>query len=97
MVNWDVQDMRDAFCAQGLQVVALDVHDVSAERLVTARQIERWFGAGGVERPSYGDHLRRVMSKTAVTEIHHLYERQMKGQSAVWRSRILNLVARSAE
>ena len=94
MVNWDVEDLRAAFVAAGLAPIEVEVRAFEIERLLTAGQVARWFSETSEGRPSYLQHLRRGLAQEAVAEIQALFERQLVGQTCIWRSSLAFLLAR---
>ncbi|MFH1086289.1 MAG: AAA family ATPase, partial [Chloroflexota bacterium] len=94
MVNWDAEDLADALRAAGLEVVALNVAETASERLISDRQLARWFERGAGPRPSYADHLARRLTAEQVDMVQDLYRRNLLRRTVPWRGRVAYLAAR---
>ena len=95
MVNWEAEDLRAAALAAGLQDVGLELLRQPRDLLVTQEQVARWFAAGSAGRPSYAEHLRRMLTEDQVEEIRRLLERRLVGQVVAWHGSVALLVARA--
>ena len=95
LVTWDSDELATALRAAWL-TVEFGVEDEVTELQITAALIGRWFGPGETDRPSYGQHLGRMLSPDEVAQVRALLERQLKGQIVPWRARVLFLTARRA-
>lgn len=95
MVNWDSQDLKEAFEDVGLQKVQITRERIETERLITNEHIERWFDATEKGRPSYVQHLRRHLPQDATTEIEQLFQKQLAGRTCPWHSTIAFIRAES--
>lgn len=93
LVHWDADDLVAAFAAAGLAVDARTEDEVS-ELQVTAPLIQRWFAGKESGRPSYAERLAARLSPAEIAQVRALFERQLTGQVAPWRGRIVYLVAR---
>ena len=93
-VNWDAPDLEDAFCAAGLPETTVDVKTLGAEMLITPALLERWFAvdAGGA-RPSYAQHLLRLLSPEELAHFKKIMTRVLLNQTVVWQSVTAYVVA----
>ena len=94
MVNWDAEDMRAAFAESGLDPVQVSVELMETERLITPKQVERWFEESGRTRPSYAQHLRRRLSANGVAQIRRLFEEQLAARTCRWTTGLAIVLAR---
>jgi putative ATPase len=95
LVNWEAGVLRDAALEAGLEAVSLEEETHEAEMLVSSGTLDRWFGSGTEGgRPSYAEHLGRLLSKDQVAPVEALFRRQLTGQAISWRSRLAFLTAR---
>jgi putative ATPase len=93
LVNWDAATLEQAAIQAGFEIESIETQESSSDRIISREQVARWFAQGG-ERPSYGDHLRRVLSAEEIEAVAALYLRQLAGQTVAWRSQVCYLVAR---
>jgi putative ATPase len=97
MVSWDADDLVAQCRAAGLEVLAAETEEQVSERRIGASDLERWFTNGGDERPSYAEHLLRVVTPAELAEVRALYESELADQTVHWRSTTLYLVTRVGE
>jgi putative ATPase len=93
LVNWDAADLANAMRAAGLRVYASHVESTASEYLLSARHLVDWFTPASTGRPSYLDHLSRMLDQETIEQIRRLLERQLVGQTCTWRSSVVYLVA----
>jgi putative ATPase len=94
MTGWDAADLEKALVDAGLAGIQVLTREIETEHLVTAGQVARWFGDTQVGRPTYGQHLARVLPAEAVAQVRGLYVRQLADKTVPWRSTIAYVVAR---
>jgi len=95
MTNWDAADLEQAFTAAGFASVQVEVWQAAREYLITTDQIQRWFSAASEgTRPSYAQHLARLLAPEAIASIQTLFQRQLAGQTVPWHSAIAFLLAK---
>jgi putative ATPase len=92
LVNWDVEDLRQALHEAGFTEVAIRAESQEAETLVAPAALDRWFppddqGADRT-RPSYAQHLARRLTPGELAEAKALFERQLAGQTATWHTEV---------
>jgi putative ATPase len=108
-VNWDVEDLVDAFRCAGLATVHADVVTQAVEMPIATALLDRWFALESSSgRPTYAQHLLRPSPSagdgpsdaalTAEELLHYraLIERTWLNQSVQWQSRTAYLVAKRA-
>ncbi len=94
MVNWGPDDLRQALERAGFRDVSVQVERATADMLITANHLARWFTPGGQGRPAYVDHLRRSLEKEEVEEIKRLLEQYLLGRTTAWQSAVAYVSAR---
>jgi hypothetical protein len=92
-VNWDAETLRAAGAAAGL-AVTVAAEDETTPTPITPTMLARWFTPVAEGRPSYADHLGRLLTPAEVIQVRDLSQRQLAGQQVAWGSRTLLLVAR---
>jgi putative ATPase len=96
-VNWDVTDLEQAFREAGFQSIQVDVAAQQLDMLVTPALLERWFALeGDSERPTYAQHLLRLLEPNELARYRGLLERTWLNQPAPWQSHTVFLVAEHA-
>jgi putative ATPase len=93
LVGWDADDLAAAFTQAGLKV-EMTIEDEQTDMQVTPALLQRWFGAGTADKPSYADRLAAQLSPAEVAQVRALMERQLGGQVVAWGSRTVYVVAR---
>jgi putative ATPase len=93
LVNWDAETLRAAGAAAGL-AVTVAAEDETTPTPITPTMLARWFTPVAEGRPSYADHLGRLLTPAEVIQVRDLSQRQLAGQQVAWGSRTLLLVAR---
>jgi putative ATPase len=93
MVNWDLEDLRQAFVEAELDSVRAEPEQVVSEQFITADQVGRWFSDAPRARPSYAQHLARFIPADEIPAIRALFERQLVGKACTWRSVVIFLLA----
>jgi putative ATPase len=95
LVNWDEETLRAACGAAGL-TATVTVENETTPTPITPAMLVRWFTPAVADRPSYADHLGRVLTPAEVGQVRDLFQRQLAGQQVVWASRTLLIVGRRA-
>jgi putative ATPase len=96
LINWDADDLREWLADAGLVEIGLQSVDETAETLVSPEALERWFGATlDRARPSYAQHLLRLITAPELADVHALFIRNLAGQIVPWRTRQVFAVAQS--
>ncbi len=86
-VNWDAPDLEVAFRSAGLGQVTVGTERETAEVLITPALIERWFAREGAgDRPTYAQHLLRLLSSEEIEHYRALVLRDLQGQAVPWQS-----------
>jgi hypothetical protein len=63
---------------------------------ITAATISRWFTPAVGAKPAYIDRLAVTLSAAEIERIRQLFERQLTGQSVLWQTYTVFVVARFA-
>ncbi|MEI2776441.1 MAG: hypothetical protein V9G19_10815 [Tetrasphaera sp.] len=93
LVNWDEETLRAACAAAGL-TATVTVENETTPTPITPAMLVRWFTPAGADRPSYADHLGRLLAPAEVAQVRDLFHRQIAGQQVAWASRTLLLTGR---
>ncbi|MBP8292943.1 MAG: AAA family ATPase, partial [Caldilineaceae bacterium] len=93
LVNWDAETLRDACIAAGF-TVTIAAEDETTPTPITPGMLTRWFTPAPADRPSYADHLGRLLAPDEVAKVRDLFQRQLAGQQVAWASRTLLLTGR---
>jgi putative ATPase len=93
LVSWDSGDLVEAWRSTGLDV-EFEVRQLSRDVQVTPDVLGRWFGPGGVGRPSYAQHLGELLSIDEIDRVESIYRRGLLGRTCGWRSAVVYLRAR---
>jgi len=92
MVNWDARDLQEWARAAELADPVVEWLDTSTDLLITEKHLSRWFMRGPQDgRPTYADHLARLLSAEEVDAVHALYRRQLLNRAVNWHSRAVLL------
>jgi putative ATPase len=91
LLNWDVQLLTKAFEAAELPA-QVKVEFFVQEIYIAPKLLERWFALGG-NSVSYGDRLRKSLSKKEVEQVQHLMTQQLCNRTIVWHSAIAYITA----
>ncbi|MGB8698995.1 MAG: hypothetical protein WCD18_06225 [Thermosynechococcaceae cyanobacterium] len=94
LLNWDVSTLSAAFERAGF-TVSLDVEPLVRALYVTPQLIARWFEPG-VERCSYGDRLRDMLTPKEVERVRALITQFLCRQTVQWSSPMVYIRARLA-
>jgi putative ATPase len=93
MVNWDVDDLVQAFQEQGFAVTTR-VEEQTSQMRITAGMLDRWFTADERgERATYREHLQSHLSETQVDRVEALFHRKLLDQTVTWKTLVAFLVA----
>ncbi len=92
MVNWDIDDIRQAFEANRL-TVKMHLEHTKTELRITPDLMERWFSPGQT-RPSYFDHLSQTLTTTQLNTIRDWFGRSLTHQTVKWKGAITLIAAR---
>jgi putative ATPase len=95
LVNWDEAALYNACGAAGLSAT-ITVEDEISPTPITPGMLARWFTPAASDRPSYADHLGRLLTSAEVTQVRDLFQRQLAGQQVAWSSRTLIVTGRRA-
>jgi putative ATPase len=92
LLNGEEESWIDLF--QSTDFVVNTERDISTQEIyVTPKLLERWF-ASKAQPLSYGDHLRKHLSKKEVEKIKSLMTQYLLHQTMTWRSATLYITAR---
>jgi putative ATPase len=95
MVNWNEETLRSLF--QTLNWNAeVQLEPTQTELQITPTLLTHWFNPGQ-QRPSYGDHLRRSLSETEISQIQDYFSRQLQHQVVSWTGAIAFISVRPVE
>jgi putative ATPase len=90
LINWDADDLRRGLKATGFGEVVVQEEIQQSEVLVSPATLDRWFALDGDRaRPSYAQHLLQRLTMDELTEVQALFRRQLAGQTAPWRTRLV--------
>lgn len=96
LVNWDVADLQEALETAGFEDCAIREETQVAEMFVGAATLDRWLDVETErERPSYAQHLLRVISAEELAEVKRLLRRQLAGQTVSWQTQLAFVVAQA--
>ena len=93
LVNWDEETLRAA-CGAADLTATVTVEDETTPTPITPAMLARWFTLAATDRPSYADHLGRLLTPAEVAQVRDLFQRQLAGQQVAWGSRTLLLTGR---
>ncbi|MBW7882303.1 MAG: AAA family ATPase [Caldilineaceae bacterium] len=96
LVNWDVDDLVAAARAAALEVT-VTAEEESSLLPVSPALVARWFTANGDGRPSYVQHLAKVLAPAEIAAVKQLLEQQLLGQTVDWGARVLYLLGQPAK
>ncbi len=84
-VNWNRQELLDAFRQAGLEVKSDSLEKVEIKRLMSAADIEGWFAESETGRPpGYGSILAAEFRREELQLIKKLFEKQLGGRTVTW-------------
>jgi len=84
-VNWDRQELVDAFRQAGLEIKSDNLEKVEIKRLISTADIEGWFAVAETGRPpGYGSCLAGEFSREELKRIKKLFEEQLGGRTVTW-------------
>ena len=92
MINWDADDLEQAFNSAGLEV-EVRVDRESTEIRVTAAILDRWFTTRATGRPSYSQRVGEHLDAGELAQVESLFRGQLTNQVISWGSKIVYLVA----
>jgi putative ATPase len=88
LVNWDQGELVSMLEKAGLAYIGVSVEEQTEERLITTAHLERWFGSGDGERPSYRERLLAGgLSVADLDQAEKLFRNQLVDQAVSWTSR----------
>jgi putative ATPase len=90
-LNWDIDALLNAFQQAGCSV-RFEIDQVSDSIYITPKLLERWFRVGA-DPPSYGDRLRKTLSKKDVEQVQSLVSQHLLQQTVNWNREIAYIVA----
>jgi putative ATPase len=87
MVNWDVEDLADAFKVAGLADIRVLKEEQISQLRIDRTQIERWFDleAAG-PRPTYAQHLQKQLAADEIAQVETLFKNQLTNQLVRWQT-----------
>ena len=94
-LTWDVEDLKTAFAAAGIQAKAVCEHE-TVELHITPALLDRWFERHAENRLSYAQQLGSQLNEDEVTQVEALFRRQLAGQVVAWRAVSVFLTAEAA-
>ncbi len=94
MVNWDVEDLRLALTAVGVNV-KITVEHYPTQLYVSPDFLNRWFSASAADskRPAYVEHLSRYLSAPEISLVRALFERSLSNRTVDWSTTVAFLKA----
>ncbi|MGL4617534.1 MAG: hypothetical protein ACRCZS_00505 [Chroococcidiopsis sp.] len=94
MVNWDVEDLRLALTATGVEV-KITVEHYPTQLYVSSDLFNRWFSASATDpkRPAYVEYLSRYLSAPEISLIRSLFERLLLNRTVDWSTTVAFLKA----
>lgn len=94
MVNWGVPELTAWLSVQGLVVRGVEERPAALQVVVTAAMLDRWFAeAPPGARPSYVQHLRRLLSAEEAGVVAERFRAVLAGRQVCWRSRSVIVAA----
>jgi hypothetical protein len=96
LVRWKVPDLQEALRAAGFARIDLKREQLTEQRRLTDRHLQRWFHEDPLEdgRLSYGRRLLQGgLSESQIDELTRLYTRQLRDETVAWRSTVVFVVA----
>lgn len=85
LVNWDIDDLRAAFSAAGLEA-AISLESEMVELRITPAQLDQWFGKRADGRASYAQRLAAQLAPDELAAVSSLFRRKLSGQAVGWKS-----------
>jgi putative ATPase len=96
LVRWKAPDLQEALRAAGFARIDLKREQLTEQRRLTDRHLQRWFHEDPLEdgRLSYGRRLLQGgLSESQIDELTRLYTRQLRDETVAWRSTVVFVVA----
>ncbi|MCG9892454.1 MAG: AAA family ATPase [Thermosynechococcaceae cyanobacterium MS004] len=91
LLNWSIEDWLQPFQDAGFRVKT-ESETIYQDVYITPRLLERWFSEGMLPC-SYGDHLRKRLSKKEVQAVYSLMSEHLLHRTLPWRSAIFYITA----
>lgn len=91
LLNWSIEDWVQPFQDAGFKVKT-ESETIYQDVYITPRLLERWFSEGMLPC-SYGDHLRKRLSKKEVQAVYSLMSEHLLHRTIPWRSAIFYIMA----
>jgi putative ATPase len=92
LVNWLAGDLQSNLEAAGFEGIVVEEESEESQVLISPAAVERWFSEEqDRERPSYAQHLLGRVTVEELAEVRALFQRQLAGQEAAWRTRIASI------
>ncbi|HSH04397.1 MAG TPA: AAA family ATPase [Anaerolineae bacterium] len=90
LVNWNEEEMVGVLTAVGFSLEAQTTLRPSEQRRLSSSHLERWFGEGSAERPSYRYWLGQGdLSEAEVAAVEKLYRQQLTGAAVTWHTGVV--------
>ncbi|BAB78168.1 hypothetical protein ACN23B_27375 (plasmid) [Anabaena sp. FACHB-709] len=86
MLNWDVDDLRDAFKSAGLEADVI-VEQNSTQMHISSHFLERLF-TDSSNRPSYAQRLGRNLTLEELQKVKAIFAQYLLNQTILWKSTI---------
>ena len=97
VVNWGAEELGAALETAGLIACRVEQRILTAELLVPAAQVDRWFGPARDGRPSYAENLARGLDQSEIHDIEGALRRKVAGQTVNWTRSLLYVRACAPE
>jgi putative ATPase len=96
-VNWEAEDLRQAFGAAGLDPVEVETETLDSQMLITPALVARWFATDrDSPRLTYAQHLLRQIAPQELAQFQDLLSGQLLHQAVSWQSSVAFLLAHAS-
>jgi hypothetical protein len=91
LVNWDVEDLQQAFTEAGLRIMMEMENQQKTDTRITAAMIDRWFTASN---PTYASRLRPALLDSEIALVGKIFSQRLQSQIIPWKSQTVFLLCR---
>jgi putative ATPase len=98
LINWVAEDLECLVKVAGFDDVTLVVETQESEVFISQATLDRWFSMDEArDRPSYAQHLLRLITPDELAKVRNLFQRQLVGQTVAWETQIAFVVGHRSQ